>query len=324
MSHPADGSLPTVEIICSVLNGAPYIGAFVRSVQGQTHSAWRLWVRDDGSSDDTMAIVDGMAASDPRVHVLHRGGPRLGCASAFGWLLERVPADSRYVMVGDADDVWLSEKIARTLTAMRTAEQERAGPVLVHTDLQVVDATLREIAPSLWTMAGIDPTRCSVRDLVVRNVVTAPTVMVNAALRDRIGGTPPGLVAQDWWYACVAAITGRIVAVPEATVQYRQHGANIGGAAMTKSVPVDRLVPEAFRALRATEKFRRDLAVTSLQAGALLARFEREIDPEDRSFVREVSQINDYGMMRRKLAAARLRARRSPWLLGALAAAVRA
>lgn len=324
MSHPADGSPIPVDIICSVLNGAPYIGAFVQSLREQTHAAWRLWVRDDGSTDDTMAIVDAIASEDTRVHGLHRGGPRLGCASGFGWLLERAPADARYIMVGDADDVWLPGKIARTLDAMRAAEATNAGPVLVHTDLRVVDAELREIAPSLWAMAAIEPARTSVREIVARNVVTAPTVMMNAALRARIGATPSGLVSQDWWYACVAAITGRIIALPEATVLYRQHGANLVGAQASRQVPLDRLVPEALRALDTTEKFRRDLAVLSLQAAALADRFAPELTPEDLDFVRDVGRIREYGAVRRKLAAARLRSERSPWVLGALAAVIRA
>ncbi len=324
MNHPADGSSATVDIICSVLNGAPYLAPLIRSIQGQTHRAWRLWVRDDGSTDDTLATLDAFAAADPRVSVLHRGGPALGCASAFGWVMERVPAESRYLMIADADDVWLPEKIAVTLDAMQRAEAAHPGPVLVHTDLQVVDAELRELHASLWGMAGLDPARVTLRELIQRNVVTAPSVMVNAALRGRIGATPEGLVAQDWWYACVAAITGRIVAVPQATVQYRQHAGNIGGAAAAPTAELATLLPAARRATGNTARFRRDVTAMARQAVALLDRFGDEIAAADRAAVEEVARIAQYRGVQRKLAVARLRATGPFPMLRALAAAWRA
>ena len=297
----------TVDIICSVLDGAAYVEEFIRSLQAQTHAYWRLWVRDDGSSDATVDIVTALARDDERIRLLHVGGPRLGIAGGFGWLLERVPHDSAYVMCGDADDVWLPAKIASTLAAMREAEARASGPVLVHTDLRVVDAALRVIAPSYWRFAGITPEPRSLRRLIVQNVVTAPTMMLNRALIEKVGTTPTDAAFQDWWYACVAVAFGRVIALSEATILYRQHAANAVGARDRSRGTWSNLPREAARAAGHTSRLREDLAGTARQAAAFLQRYGSELPESDRRFLRAFSQIPGRGFARRKLDVLRLR-----------------
>ena len=73
-----------VHIVSALFNGAAYLDEFVRSLQTQTHEEWRLWLRDDGSSDDTLAVCERLSQSEPRIRILHRGGPALGACAAFG------------------------------------------------------------------------------------------------------------------------------------------------------------------------------------------------------------------------------------------------
>ncbi|MBT4915019.1 MAG: glycosyltransferase, partial [Gemmatimonadales bacterium] len=57
----------TVGIVLAVHNGAAYLEEQVESIRAQTHEKWRLWIRDDGSTDDTAELVDRLAARDERV-----------------------------------------------------------------------------------------------------------------------------------------------------------------------------------------------------------------------------------------------------------------
>ncbi len=299
-----------VDLICSVLNGARFLGDLLDSLQGQSHRAWRLWVRDDGSTDETVAILERAAASDPRVRVLHVGGPRLGIAPAYGWVLERLPSDALYIMSADADDVWLPRKIEVTLGAMRRAEAEYGDsmPILVHTDLTVTDGSLNPIDASFWAFAGIEPEPPTLRRLIVRNVATSPSLMFNRSLKEKIGATPREAIAQDWWYTLVAAATGRVIALREATVLYRQHGANDAGASRHEpptSRNVLRLVREG---IARTRKFRQDVARTAAQARALLDRYASELSPDDRAFLADYSRIPELPLLKRKLEVLRLRA----------------
>lgn len=294
-----------VDIISSVLNGVEFLPDLVKSLQAQTHAEWRLWVRDDGSADETADMVDRYATEDDRIHLLSRGGPRLGIVGSFGKALEAVPADAAYVMCADVDDVWLPRKIECTLDGMQRAERELppGTPVLAHTDLVVVDRDLRVLHPSLWKFSGIEPEPASLRRLAVVNVATAPTVMLNRALREAVGTTPQGASYQDWWYTLVAAALGRVVAVPEATVLYRQHGANAGGARKDPNAGLGELPRELARRVRRSGvvQFRRDLRIATLQAQALLDRYGDALNDDDREFMQRFARIPKRAFLGRKL-----------------------
>jgi len=292
---------PTVHVICPIYNGRVFLPSFLDSLQAQTHAQWVLWVRDDGSSDDSGAIVRSYADRDGRIRVLDHDGERRGAAQAFRWLWDRIPGAADYVMFADQDDVWLPEKITRTLEAMRTAEAERDGAVLVHTDLVVVDAALREIAPSFWQFAGIDVHSTSLSRVVVRNMVTGNTAMINRALRECTGSISSDAVMHDWWVACVAAAFGRVVALPYASVLYRQHGANTIGVRRSAAHASWRELPaESLNAFARSAKVRADIAIAARQAMAFVSAYGAALPERDRIFLHEYARMPSQGFLRRK------------------------
>ncbi len=222
----------TVDIICAVYNGERFLPELLASIGRQTVPGWTLWVCDDHSTDGSAALLRRAAATEPRIRILTSAGANLGATASFGRLMSNVPADSPYLMFADQDDVWQPDKIERTLAAMGAAESREPPdtPVLVHTDLTVVDEQLHVIHRSFWAFAGIDPDGSTLRRIIVRNVATGAATMVNRALRKLADPIPPDAVLHDWWIACVAAAFGRIAAVREPTILYRQHGSNVVGA----------------------------------------------------------------------------------------------
>lgn len=315
----------TVDVICSVLNGARFLPDLLDSLSRQTHADWRLWVRDDGSSDASVQIVRDRAAEDPRVVLMHAGGPRLGIAGAYGWLLERVPPDSTYVMTADVDDVWLPRKIEQTLAAMRQAEAESspATPILVHTDLVVVNERLEVIHPSFWTLTALDPEPATVRRQVVRTLVAAPTLMLNRALREAVGPVPPGPLYQDWWFGLVAVALGRIVPVREATVLYRQHGGNAVGARDTR-ITLATLPATIARGWRGRGAFRVGLEQVAVQAQAFLDRYEPRLADDDRELLGAFARLPRQPFLARKIDAMRYRVVPGDGVLRALGVLLRA
>jgi hypothetical protein len=145
---------------------------------------------------------------------------------------------------------------------------------------------------------------------MVQNVATGATVMLNRPLRELVGPVPPGAVFQDWWFACVAAVFGRVVAVREATMLYRQHGANVVGAPRGPAprwYEVPGLVRES---LARTTHLRSEIARTSRQAAAFLERFGPRLSERDRRFLDAYSRLPQHRLLRRKLEVVRLRLRR--------------
>ncbi len=223
---------PRIDILLATFNGELYLAEQLDSVRAQTYGNWRLLARDDGSTDATPAILRRYAALEPeRIAIVEDGPCGLGARGNFSRLMQRADAD--YVMFCDQDDVWLPGKIDTLLGAMRKLESETGAdaPLLVHSDLRVVGPGLEELHPSFWAYQSIDPDfGKSINRLLIQNVVTGCAALCNRRLVELSRPIPPESLMHDWWLALVAVSYGRIAYVADATVLYRQHGANTLGA----------------------------------------------------------------------------------------------
>ena len=290
-----------IHVACSARNAGAWIDGFLASLVAQTHTDWELWIRDDGSTDDTAVRLEQWHVRDARVKTVVRGERSIGAAQGFADVFLRLPADAHVIATGDADDVWLPERLARSLSALESAERSGPGPILIHSDLCVVDADLQTIAQSFWASEGIDPNDTAVPSLAIQNIAVGPTLLFNRALLAEVTDIPIAAAYQDWWIALIAAVTGRLVALPEPTVLYRQHGANSVGARQGSTL--ERLPDVMSR----RAKVRKDLDMISYQAGALLTKYRVQLRNEDREALEGLASIAELSGWRRKAAIARWR-----------------
>jgi len=154
-----------------------------------------------------------------------------GACANFAALLSESRAE--YVAFADQDDVWLPDKLAKSMSKMRELEGRwgKDVPLCVFTDAKVVDGDLNVLGESLFRWSHMDPCRRSPAQLVLQNVANGNTMLVNAALRDLANPIPREAFMHDHWIMLVAASFGHIACLPEPTLLYRQHGHNaIGGA----------------------------------------------------------------------------------------------
>jgi len=223
---------PSVEILLATRNGERFLPDLVESLHAQTFRDLRILARDDSSTDATAQILREQAeAHSDRFDVLEDADGSLGASGNFSRLISASSAP--YVMFCDQDDRWRPEKVAVTLEAMRIAEARHGTdtPILVHTDLQVADVDLRELGTSFWRYQRLRPELGErFERVLVQNAVTGCATMVNRSLLVLAEPVPEEAVMHDWWVALVAAAFGVVVAVPQATVAYRQHGENQVGA----------------------------------------------------------------------------------------------
>lgn len=265
-------------ILMATYNGGKFIEAQLDSLLAQSFAGWRLWIRDDGSSDDTVEIIRRFVAQDERVQLLPADGTRRGAAMSFSHLMARFAEESEYTMFCDQDDVWQPDKIAVTLAKMREMEA-RCGaqtPILVHTNLSVADCDLNLLPPTFWHYQGLNPEIRSLNRLLVQNNVTGCTVMTNRALAKLAGHLPPQAIMHDWWLALVAAAFGEIGYVARATMLYRQHGGNDTGAKRYGIAQVLHHMKRGVAPMSAS------LLKTQRQAGALLERHAAALAPAQR------------------------------------------
>lgn len=227
-----------VTVLLCTYNGAAYVRAQLQSIFDQTVQDLHVVVSDDGSTDETLAIVGAMAAAHPGRITILRQDPPTGSAQRhfLKLLVERAYDVADYIMLSDQDDVWLPEKVEKTLARMQADEAacraagEANASILVHCDSRIVDRALREIAPSFVAYQKMTPSRCQLQQLLVQNNVVGGAIMMNRALAERITEIPAHCVMHDQWIALVASAFGHIDFVPESLYLYRQHGDNVLGA----------------------------------------------------------------------------------------------
>lgn len=256
-------------ILLAAYQGQAYIAEQITSIQAQTYQDWQLIVQDDCSTDDTCAIVAAYAKQDARIKLIRRDAQSGGAKANFSSMLRF--AQSEYCMFCDQDDIWLPDKIALTLDKMleMEASQGKETPILVHTDLTVVDRELKLICVSLIKMLDLDARRDKFNQLLVQNIVTGCSTMANAALLRLVDEVPDEAIMHDWWFALVAAAFGGIGFIEVPTVLYRQHGGNEVGAKNVRS-----LIYILKRLLDADEA-RQALKRTYEQAGIFEAKYQK-------------------------------------------------
>lgn len=224
-------SRPSVSVALCTYNGRRYIADQLRSIAVQTHLPAELIVSDDGSCDGTIECVEEFRLTAPfPVHV-SRNQQRLGVVKNFQQAMYR--CEGEYIALSDQDDIWEANKIETCVQALRQAE-DRVGvatPILVHTDLTVVDQEGRRISDSFFRRRGFRPLHPEpIKELVLQNFVTGCTTLFNRPLLNLALPFPEGTSMHDWWIALVAASSGLVVTLNDATVGYRMHGDNVIGA----------------------------------------------------------------------------------------------
>lgn len=231
---------PTIVILLSTYNGAAFLREQLDSLFSQSYREFILLVRDDGSTDGTLKILGDYAIRYPeKLKLIEDDAGNLGASGSFSWLMnyaiehrDELQLESLYLMFCDQDDTWYKDKIARQVNAMVSTEAglPTPTPVLVHSDLQVVDSNNSPIAESLALYQGLETARNRFPNLVISNLVTGCTALINETLARRALPVPSQAIMHDWWLALVASAFGYVVYLDTPLVHYRQHGNNTIGA----------------------------------------------------------------------------------------------
>lgn len=109
------GPLPTVTVVMPVRDRVGLVGDAIASVQAQSTADWELVVVDDGSTDGTRELVEGIAEIDPRVLVISSSGSGVSAARNAGLDV----ATGEYVAFLDSDNAWAPHFLEVMLRGMR-------------------------------------------------------------------------------------------------------------------------------------------------------------------------------------------------------------
>jgi len=229
-------------------NGESFIARQIESIITQSYQDFILYINDDVSTDNTFEIIQQFAVKYPKKIIATQNFENSGSAK-HNFINMMISHKADYIMLCDQDDVWLPNKIELTLGKMKSMEKlHPSTPILVHTDLKVVDENLRVLLPSYRKATSRNYNRTAFNQVLTLNNVSGCTIMYNRALSALIDKKPKYCIMHDWWLQLIASAFGKIAHINEATILYRQHGANSIGAKDTRtlSYKINRLMNSDF------------------------------------------------------------------------------
>lgn len=276
-----------VDILLATCNGERFIREQITSILTQNYPHFRLIICDDQSSDTTPQIIAEFEKAHPECIKVLPGNRKFGVNPCFSFLLEH--AESEYVMFADQDDVWLKHKVENAMINMELLEKKMGNstPILVHSNLEVVNAKLDVLSRSFWNYCKIFPRNgSSLNRLLVQNIVTGCTLLANRALVNLAKPISEKAIQHDWWLALVASAFGCIKEIDQPSILYRQHSANAVGALKYNAFTY------FWRRMRTPLEADKAYRIKNInQAKALLERYQSLLSSEQNEMLRDYCSL---------------------------------
>lgn len=217
-------------VILSTYNGAPYIRAQLDSILQQDTPIDRIVIRDDGSTDNTLAIIQEYQHHHPAIVLLEDTLGNVGVLRSYSLLLRHVATLAvDYCMFADQDDVWFADKTTHLLAGIN--DMDNTKPALAFSDVQLVDADLNLIAPSLIAYQKLLPKKkLGLKELFFYCPALGCAMIFNRHLLSALLALWDNFPNPDKWAILVAASIGDVKYIATPTLFYRQHNNNVTGA----------------------------------------------------------------------------------------------
>lgn len=269
-----------IAILLSTFNGEKYVEQQVESIITQTYKNIEIFIRDDNSSDKTLKILNDLSGKYQIVHILDSmKNENVGVTKSFFKLLMSIDAD--YYMFCDQDDVWMNDKVEKTLERMIEVDT-KSVPTLVHTNLLLVDSELNVIRKDIW---GKNPST-DVKDLMFTNNAAGCTMMINNQMKEVIRNDfdlISSMFMHDWWIVLIAAGFGINEFMSDETMLYRQHNGNVVGGN-------DGVIARIDRIFKINNEFKRSKKILQ-QINAFYGRHMSDLNPEDSLYMSKYANV---------------------------------
>jgi len=215
-----------VAVLLSTYNGEKYLDENLHSLNQQEWRDITLYIRDDGSSDKTIQIINKyQGIFDDNILLLPSDG-HLGAAQSFFCLLDGAGDGFEFYAFSDQDDVWLPAKISYAVNKLKSVTENI--PALYCSRLEYVDEKLNHLRLSRI------PRKIGFGNAIVENIAIGCTMVVNESARKLIlSHLPSKHLMHDWWCYLIVSCFGQVVFDNYSGIKYRLHASNRIGAATT-------------------------------------------------------------------------------------------
>ena len=212
-----------VLVLISTYNGEKYIEEQLDSLLMQTYKEIDILIRDDGSTDRTINLIEGYIDKNKEKITLIKG-KNIGVVNSFFNLIDYAKNEYFYFAFCDQDDYWEKNKIEEAVKKLN--ESDNKLPLMYCSNKKIVDSNLKLIRP--FEKKIIIP---NFGNAMVENVATGCTILINSKLLDILKKerNTSKVIMHDWWIYLIATAFGRVIFDNNSYILYRQHENNVVG-----------------------------------------------------------------------------------------------
>lgn len=216
-----------VQVLLSAYNGEQYISEQIQSILHQTHAAVSILIRDDGSTDKTMQLLDQWVTTHPDKIKLIKG-TNVGVVSSFFELLRAADAEADYYCFCDQDDVWLDHKVEHAIARLNSSIYTEV-PAMVFTSTYLTDDKLNR--KGAWPKPPAQEP--SFFNALYENIAIGATITMNRSARNLFINSQSvdsqKVLMHDWWFYLLVSAFGTVIYDNKPSMLYRQHNNNVVG-----------------------------------------------------------------------------------------------
>lgn len=271
-----------VDILMATFNGEKYLHKQIDSLLTQTYAHIKIIIRDDGSTDGTLKIIeDYYQKNREKIHLVQDNLGNLGVSQNFNELAKYSTA--QYLTFCDQDDIWLPEKIEKSIFLINkyieTSENKR---ILVYSDMKIIDKYDIITHGSFWKLAYLHPQFFTFNRLLMQNIPHGCTILMTKALKEIAFPIPKKAILHDHWLSLVVAVWGTAIPIAEPLVLIRNHGENVTQRKNNNWLRIKRF----YKNFNSKSEYNKHLTIRIEQAKAFYNQYKNEI-PEKEKYILE-------------------------------------
>lgn len=218
----------SISVALCTFNGSRFLAEQLQSIAAQTVLPSELVICDDGSTDETLSILNQFAENAPFQVQLFQNEKRLGPAENFEKAI--CACNGEVIFLCDQDDIWETDKVEHMMQAFE------ANPTAAYafSNAEMIGDQSANVGATLWDAVGLQTKLADFRDagqvriLLKHNVVTGATMAFRKSFRELVLPIPSGWM-HDYWIVLLGSSLSYGVPVPECLMKYRRHASQVCG-----------------------------------------------------------------------------------------------
>lgn len=208
-----------VAVLLSSYNGEKYIAQQIETIFNQSYQNIQLYVRDDGSTDHTLEILEKL---NRKYSFCLMKGENVGFLKSFFILLSLVD-DAEYYAFADQDDIWLENKVLKAVLWFDGQADCMADiPLLYHSAYDIINSEMHTVKKVCYTNDV-----CDFRRALTDNFISGFSMVINQCMRqEMLKGDVDKIGYHDWWAFLIAKGLGKVYFDGETLSLHRMHETN--------------------------------------------------------------------------------------------------